>query len=198
MKLSDILAISASVLVSLGGGALIVFALSSWLGKVWANRIMADDQAAHARSLEQLRSKLEAERALDLEQLKRQLDVSATTHLRELQDKLAIYRLATDLISEILADFDRMRNERVLPPDAKSRSDAFNRGRMKAYGYMAMLAPQPVMEAYDALIDYCMMVMGGTAVYDWKQMRALILKLLNEVRKDVGIDKSPIEYHGKL
>ena len=35
-----------------------MFAASSWLGKIWANRIMAGDKAAHDRAIERLRTDL--------------------------------------------------------------------------------------------------------------------------------------------
>lgn len=198
MDFATVLAISASILVSIGGGAALVFALSSWLGKIWASRIMASDQATHAQSLERLRSKLETERTAHFEHYKRQLDVTVATHLRETQDKLAIYRAATDIVATLLSDFDRVAIDGSAPPDARERFDRFNRERLKAYGYMAMLAPQPVMDAFDALIDFCLMVAHGDASYDWAEIRRLALALLNEIRKDVGIDKSPIEYKGRL
>lgn len=47
-----------AVLAALGGGAAIIFGSSSWLGKVWANRLMEKEKAEHARELESLRNKL--------------------------------------------------------------------------------------------------------------------------------------------
>jgi hypothetical protein len=40
MNISDLAKIVVSVLVSLGGGGAIVVGLSSWLGKIWAERLM--------------------------------------------------------------------------------------------------------------------------------------------------------------
>ena len=39
MSVEDVLSIAATILTSLGGGAFIVFTLSNWLGKVWADRL---------------------------------------------------------------------------------------------------------------------------------------------------------------
>lgn len=58
MAFSDVLTISATILGTLGGGAALVFALSSWLGKVWANRLMEADKANHARELKGLEAAL--------------------------------------------------------------------------------------------------------------------------------------------
>ena len=52
MTIADVFATAAAVLLSVGGGGAIVFALSSWLGKVWANRILEREKATLARELE--------------------------------------------------------------------------------------------------------------------------------------------------
>lgn len=66
MSWEDGFRFSTAILTSLGGGAAIVFAFSSWLGKVWAARIL--DKERH--DLEKLRkeheirfSRLHVERA---------------------------------------------------------------------------------------------------------------------------------------
>jgi hypothetical protein len=42
----------ASMLASVGGAAVIIFGLSSWLGKVWANRILEADKLKYQSALE--------------------------------------------------------------------------------------------------------------------------------------------------
>ena len=56
MNPSNAFEIAQAVLLSLGGGGIIVFALSNWLGKVWANRLMATATAQHEKDLEKLNS----------------------------------------------------------------------------------------------------------------------------------------------
>lgn len=63
---------------------------------------------------------------------------------------------------------------------------------------MAMLAPQSVMDAFDALFDFLIMVAHGQKTYDWPTVRHLALTLLNEVRKDIAVDMNPIKYKGEL
>ncbi|MCK4818623.1 hypothetical protein KA005_22825 [bacterium] len=58
MGLKELLEISGVILGSIGGGAVIVLGFSSWLGKVWANRLMAKEKAEHAQDLESLRNRL--------------------------------------------------------------------------------------------------------------------------------------------
>jgi len=58
MELNDLLELSGVVLGSLGGAAAIIFGFSSWLGKVWANRLMTKEKAEYAQELESLRNRL--------------------------------------------------------------------------------------------------------------------------------------------
>ncbi len=44
--------LASSMLASIGGGAFIIIALSSWLGKVWANRILEADKLKYQSALE--------------------------------------------------------------------------------------------------------------------------------------------------
>jgi hypothetical protein len=50
--------ICISVVTGLGGGAVIIWALSSWLGKVWANRILEKDRLRYNRELEVVKTEL--------------------------------------------------------------------------------------------------------------------------------------------
>lgn len=58
MSIEDIERITFSILVSLGGGAGIVAGFSSWLGKVWAERLMASERAKHDQELEHVRAQI--------------------------------------------------------------------------------------------------------------------------------------------
>lgn len=58
MNIEDIWIIAAAVITSLGGGALIVAVFSSWLGKVWASRILEKDRAKYQAEIEILKSDL--------------------------------------------------------------------------------------------------------------------------------------------
>lgn len=50
---------AAAVIISLGGGGAIVLALSSWLGKVWAARILEEDRLKYQAALAQVHSELD-------------------------------------------------------------------------------------------------------------------------------------------
>jgi len=201
MRVIDALTIVATAIFSIGGAAAVIFALSGWLGRIWANRLMETDRARHALDLEKLRAQFSRDAGVELEAMKRQFDVGMAHVLRETTDKLAIYRQIADMAAEVLGDFDAAYIPQFIPAvtvDPASRFDKFNRQRMRTYGYLAMLAPQAVMDAFDALLDYLLVVATGREQYDWPKVRVFALALLNEMRKDVGIDKEPIEYRGVL
>lgn len=110
MTASDFASIAAYLFGSIGGGAALVFALSSWLGKIWAQRIMDSDRAK----------------------------------------------------------------------------------------YLAMVASQNIMDAQDRLVDRIILIANGEKSYVWSEIRELALALLNEIRKDLKFDESPIAYNGLL
>jgi hypothetical protein len=197
MAVSEAFEIAGAVLVALGGGGVIVFTLSAWLGKVWADRLMIQERAKHDKELTILHAELRHNSEQEITNIKNDLDIFKEKHLRGHSDKIAIYRLSVDIIAEMLGDLDYTQITKQPPPEAFQRYDKFNRNRIRAYGYLAMLAPQHVMDAFDALFDHLIHITQGKEPYDWTKVRKLGIALINEIRKDVGIDKSPIEYRGK-
>ena len=104
-----------SLIWSLGGGAVLVFALSSWLGKIWAERIMNADRSKYAQELESLRASLAASNDQRLKEIATGWDIYKDRFLRTHQDKIAVYRMAVDLVASILAHLDRARELSELP-----------------------------------------------------------------------------------
>lgn len=60
MNMQDAFSAAAAVIVSLGGGGAIIIALSGWLGKVWASRILEQDRRKYETELEHLKAQMEA------------------------------------------------------------------------------------------------------------------------------------------
>lgn len=59
MTIEEVLRVAAAIVGALGGGCLIVFGLANWLGKVWADRLMAAETARHQRDIEALKAQLQ-------------------------------------------------------------------------------------------------------------------------------------------
>lgn len=195
MTWGDIISIGASVVASLGGGAVIVFALSNWLGKVWADRLMRKERQDYALQLEHLRNSLKLASEEQLASLRAQLDVAKETYVREHLDRMTIYRAAIDLIAGIVAKIQMILQRRrgPLTPDELHE---FEVQRLRVYAYLAMHAPQSVMDAHDAVTDLILAIVYDGQDTTWEHFRALALQFLNEVRKDVGIRPEPIAYRG--
>lgn len=183
MDWADVFKIITASVASIGVAGGLIFALSSWLAKVWARRILD-------------REKSELDR--ELEAKKRELDIFKDTYLRTHNDKLVTYRAVTDSVAKLLAAFDAHQSGRLQSSQAAEAIDSFNQQRLQVYGYLGMLAPQPVMDAQDKLMDQLLKISGGRAPYDWEEIRQLAINFINEVRIDVGIDKDPISYNGDL
>jgi len=198
MTAAEIFKIAAAIIASLGGGGIIVAALANWLGRLWAERLMAKEKSKFEGELAELRSKLERNNQECLTRLKTELDISRETFLKHHNDKLGTYAFACGLVADFLADLDMIR--RGQKPDGNVL-DRFNRNRLKAHGHLAILAPQEVMDSYDALIDEIFFITERnppkTPQEDWVEIRRLAYSLINAMRKDVGIDKSAIEYRGR-
>ena len=185
----------AVILVSTGGAAAIIWKLSGFLGRVWAERLMVQERARHDQEIEQLKSRLRLDTETQLEEVRRLLDLARDVQLRHHNDKLTIYRSAIDMIAEIIHQLEEVATGRRPAPD----QDAIRRfaiQRLQAYGYLAMLAPQTVMDSFDAMIDTLVEVIHENREVTWQEVRQLSLGVLNAVRADLGIDGDEIAYRG--
>lgn len=192
IQASDVWQIAAAVIAAFGGSTLILLVGSSWLGKVWASRILEKDRAHFQKELDELQRKADRE----LVDVQKQLDVLKNTELRVHSDKLIIYRAAIDIIAAMLLTLTKYGENRLAREEGRTELDTFEKARLQLYGYLGMLAPQDVMDAQDLLMDYLLEVIHGESASDWVRMRGLALDLINAIRRDIGIDKSPIEYRG--
>lgn len=73
MDIQTIFSISAAFLASLGGGVVIVFGASAWLGKVWANRLLESDKFGYAKELAAIKTQLENNQTDRVRKLESQL-----------------------------------------------------------------------------------------------------------------------------
>ena len=100
----DIWKVAAAILTALGGGGIIVLALSGWLGKVWAERLMAKERRMHEQELAELRAKLERMNEESLSKLRADLEIYRDTHLKQHNDKIGTYGFVFGVIADFLAD----------------------------------------------------------------------------------------------
>jgi hypothetical protein len=87
MNLKDVLEVSAAVIASLGGAGAIVFGLSSYLGKVWAERGLAEQRQKY----EQLN--IAFSNQLDIATRRIQIELDALGHLHKLRTQAEFERM---------------------------------------------------------------------------------------------------------
>ncbi|WP_125561524.1 hypothetical protein [Pseudoalteromonas rubra] len=187
--------ISTAIITSLGGGAVLILAFSNFLGKVWANRLMESDKAKHSQELEEVRSRFQRDSQQSLAVLQSQIDVFKETQLREHGDKVVIYRATIDLVAIMMAKLEMtVFVGRDLSAEDKGQ---FQVDRLKIYGYLAMMAPQEVMDENDRFTDRLIEIVFEGDSAEWAELRTAALGLINAIRNDIGIDKTPITYNGR-
>ncbi|NWB47044.1 hypothetical protein [Pseudomonas gingeri] len=183
MSLDDALHLFTAGIISIGGGGLVVLAFSSWLGKVWAGRILREE--THLLSVQ-------------LETTKRDLDVFKEKTLRFQNDKIVAYREITEIVAKLLAIMDKEIGSRLHWENIDDQLREFNEQRLKLYGFLVMLAPQAVMDAHDDLVEHLLFIVTGDGDYKWSEVREKVLFLLNVIREDIGLATGSIVYKGNL
>lgn len=167
--------IASAVLLSLGGGGIIVFALSNWLGKLWANRLMSAETAKHTQYLEELRATLQT-----------QGDQKSQTY----KQKIELYKeVSTPLIDLVIK---AQHAGTLTPQDLKD----FDQSRLTTTALLAMFAPLPVFHEYNNMIDYIYNAFEGKEVWSFSTFRVKALKFLSLVRADIGLYQDEVSYHG--
>jgi hypothetical protein len=135
---------------------------------------MAGERAKYERELAELRAKLEKANEESLSKLRTDLEIYRDTFLKAHSDKVGTYGYVFGVISEFLADMDMIRLGQK--PDGNVY-DRFSRGRLKTHGYLAMLAPQKVMDAWDSFVEHIFITLEKNQPTDynadWKEMRRL-------------------------
>lgn len=121
MNTEDIWNVALAALGSIGVGASIVVALSSWLGKIWANRIAEED-----------RSKFQKEIEGEIAKLKRHTDKSVQVHRIQFETEFKSYQDlwhklcdAEDAAKALRPTFDFIPEKKSKEEIKESRSKAF-------------------------------------------------------------------------
>ena len=94
MQLETIFQSIEVIIGALGGGAVVVFALSGWLGKLWAERLMRDSINEQEKNLENIRNKYQS----DLEKLRVRLKKSEFLFEKEFTAASALIEYHEELI----------------------------------------------------------------------------------------------------
>ena len=175
MNSSEAFEIAQAVLVSLGGGALLVLALSSWLGKVWANRMMEKERAKYES---------------DLEKIKANLSEKLEKNNLNYRQKIDLYKEISTPIIQLVVSIEHQGNF------TQEQMKAFEIKRLEITAQLAMFAPQSVFNKYNGFIDYIYNCFEGKDTYTFNKFRVLALEFLSEIRNDIGIYSDSVSYSG--
>jgi len=97
---TELLKLTAAFGASVGVAALILRALSGWLGKVWANRILEQDRARYAKEIEEFRQKGQAV----LERLRTRSERELLIHRVQFEKEFEVYvKLWSGLVDLVAA-----------------------------------------------------------------------------------------------
>ena len=175
MSFEEVLKICVTVLVSLGGGGGIVFCLSSWLGKVWADRMMVAEKARHDQAIEALKAELQSK-----------VDQNSQAY----RYKLELYREAAAPIIDLLIEFQ------ANPQIAHGQLINFERRRLNTTAHLGMFASDEVFNAYNDVYDYLLDALEGRRPYSFLEFRIIALRFLSAVRRDIGFHSGDLTYIG--
>jgi|ERR1035441_3371278 hypothetical protein len=175
MGLENIATVVLLLLSSVGGGGAIVLGLSSWLGKVWANRLMEQEKARYRRDLEEFKADLQ-----------RKSDLAAQT----LREKLSLYKEATLPVIELIAE--AYSKEALQAVELKE----FEKKRLATTVLLGMFAPQSVVWAHDTMIAYLHGCLEQKQQFTWEEFRGLGLNFVSEMRRDIGLHTDGLVYPG--
>lgn len=164
-----------AVVASLGGGGLIVVMLSSWLGKIWADRLMTRETAQHARDLEALRAVLKD-------------GSNRSSHL--FKEKIALYKEAGGPLIDLMTE---MQATGTVSPASQI---SFEKSRLSSTALLAMFAPADVFDSYNEIIDYLFDCFEGKKSFEFSVFRVMALKMLSKMRRDVGLYADDVSYKG--
>ncbi|QFU22728.1 hypothetical protein FM038_011555 [Shewanella eurypsychrophilus] len=145
--------IAQAILLSLGGGGVIIFALSSFLGKMWAQRILQCEKSEHDKELSEFKS---------------QLDTLVQKRSLNYQHKIELYKVTT----APLVEFTSLITTSGL---TKDHLIEFDRQRLHIVAQLSLFAPQNVFDAFNDTVDYLYDALEQDN-YSFSEFRIKVLK----------------------
>lgn len=94
----------AAAMVSIVSASGIILALSNWLGKIWANRMLEQDKARYSREIEELKNKFNKE----LEYYKGQIELSRQALSRYSEHQFSLYNKLWLSLADLKIAGDRL------------------------------------------------------------------------------------------
>ena len=166
MNITEIIQISTAIIISLGGSSLILIGLSSWLAKVWANRIMQDEKSKHDRELanlrEELRGRVEKRVYIYKIQYEKEFEI-----YQELWATLIPLYQKTTLLRPIIDNYDPKEDERM-----RRRLEEFRKSFIPLQEVVQKQRPFYAPEIFNALNKIMMICHKESIEYEFKEGRS--------------------------
>jgi hypothetical protein len=209
-SVTDVFAVAAAVIASLGGGGLLIFAMSSWLGRVWATRIMEREKTALTISIEHARADL----TRSIERERAELANFHEVHRSELQELSSERQDALnrkrDVYTELATKMRVLLRANTMPAQQELDKCAFLAAYDKGYIWAAeavieaisdLIAALETKAAIDAQLKDPLtlaheaegMLTAESQRLD-AEARPLYRRCMVEMRKDSGFQESKAEY----
>jgi hypothetical protein len=166
MDIATIWNTAAAIVLSRGGGSVIVFALSSWLGKVWATRIADAERARFAKEFEYYKS--------ELQQLS-----------EERRDALARKR---DVYGRVVASM------RVFVRSGSPTSEDEKRDFLLAFDQAALWASEEVAQSLGQFLDQSVRNTNQPGSVSNDEFKNAYRACVNAMRRDCGFPDSAFNY----
>lgn len=163
--MTDAFETAFAVIAAMGGGGFIVLGLSSWIGKLWAERLMARDREVHAETLERLRYDL----AREFDAMK-----DVLVRRRELYDRT-------------------VRAMRVFLAATRGASDEEKRAFLAAYDTCFLWASDDVLQVLRDFIDLQIAHARTRDPASQPRMQELYGECLAAMRRDAGFPETAVE-----
>jgi hypothetical protein len=165
-EIKEVWSVAGAVIFALGGGGVVVFAFSSWLGKVWATRIAKAEKARFTR---------------DLETYKAQLGQLAADRADALTRKRDIYgRLVTSM--------------RVFSAKPGSASPEAQREFNAAYDQASLWASEEVAHAVGQLVDLLVRNSASSGAVSNDALKDAYRECVGAMRRDSGFPDTAYSY----
>jgi len=160
MTFTTILDWVGAFLISVGGGAALVWAFSSWLAKVWANKILEKDRAKYQEQIEILR--MMGQEAL--ERLRGQTEKELFIHRLQFEKEFEIYfglwakfHFLKLKVLDLQPLADLLRKGKVDDDNLQLRKEAFDQAfhslHREAYSFRPFYAPD-IFVTLTEILDY--------------------------------------------
>ena len=104
------------------------------------------------------------------------------------KEKIELYKeVITPIIDLILLDKENIDSDTMVELEKK---------RLLITAHLVMFSTDNVFHLYNELIDYLYDSYEGEKIYEYEKVRSISIKLLSEIRKDIGIYSDEFIYKG--